>query len=286
MLRFDYVSPSTIEEASALLAEYSSRARVLAGGTILIPKLREALDGPRVLIDINRIADLHQLSITNDCVNLGPLTTINQLLDSRSLWRENKALILAAEKFGNPLIRNKATVGGNLANASPAADMAVPLLVLDAKVRLVGDKKRHREMNLHDFFKGPKQTNMKSDELLAGILFPTNHLSIPTVYYRIGKRESASVPIISIAVSARLEYGICHSVRVALGAVAPIPIRAYKTEEVLEGERITDSLINNAITSLAEEITPIDDIRASARYRVLMAQELLRKALKEIDSKG
>jgi carbon-monoxide dehydrogenase medium subunit len=279
MLQFDYVVPGTLDGALDILAQFGPRVRILAGGTDLLPELRSADKALELVADIGKLVELGHIRCEDGIVRIGSLVTIKQILRSELLRQKAGSLIQTASKFGNPLIRNRATIGGNLASASPAADMAVPLLALDAKVCLQSKHEGSREVLISDFFKAPGKTVMRSNELISVIEFPETYGAIPTVYFKLGRRRSAAVPIISVAVAAKIEREICQSVHIALGSVAPTPIRAFKAERVLKGKKVTESLLRQSLTAVIDEINPVDDIRASARYRSMMAKVLVKRGL-------
>jgi carbon-monoxide dehydrogenase medium subunit len=204
-------------------------------------------------------------------------------LEGSPLVRDGWRIIAeAAHKVGSPQIRNLGTVGGNLCNASPAADSAGPLLVLDAEVVLAG-KKKERRVPLPSFFKGPGKTVLGKDEILKEILVPPVPAGSVWAYLKLGRRKSMDLALASTAVLLTLDpkTKICRRARVALGAVAPTPFRAKGTEKFLEGKRLDEAVILEAGERAQEECRPISDIRASAEYRKEMVKVLVGRAIKK-----
>jgi carbon-monoxide dehydrogenase medium subunit len=203
------------------------------------------------------------------------------LASSKIIRKVAPALAEAADQLGNPLVRNRATIAGNLVQASPAADTAVPLLVLEATVVLARDGKS-RQVALDQFFRAPNKTVLGVEEIVKEISFQESNSNTRMSYSKLGRRSAMAISVVSVAVLLEMYNGKCKKARISLGAVAPKPIRAYGVEEMLEGGEITENLIGACCEHVQREINPITDIRASAEYRRQMSSVLLRRLLWEV----
>lgn len=279
---FDHVrafyQPGSIPEAIRLLTKEKRHACVLAGGTDLVLRAGRSVT---VLVDISRMG----LSYIKPCgrgFRIGATTTMNQIVESPQMQNiADGILAKAAASCGAVQTRNVATIGGNLANASPAADSAVPLLALDAAIVLYGSGGRKR-VPLAEFFTGPHKTIAQA-ALLTEVIIPASSLK-PNMAYSFQRlaRTETDIAIVNVAVGVQLDrHGMCTWARVALGAVAPQPIRSHHAEAALVGKPLIEGAIESAASAAADESQPITDIRASAEYRRDMTRVLVRRALHE-----
>lgn len=274
----EYFRPSTVEEAAALLERYRDRAKLVAGATDLLLDMRFKDLLPQCLLDINRLP-LNYIREEDGELALGALTTIREIERSDLLRRGYETLIDAARNFGSPQIRNLATLGGNIGHATPSAEMAPPLLVLDARVRLVSARKK-RDVPLEAFFTGPGRTVREPDEIIAEFRLPISLRSRGTAYLRHCVRETLDIAVVGVACSVNLDDGKCiRDARIALGAVAPTPIRASEAEEALRGEVAEEAVFARAAELAAAASRPISDVRASASYRQEMVRVYTTRAL-------
>ncbi len=280
MVSTEYHLPTELEEATRLLKKWKGRACVVAGGTNVIPDMRAGKIRPEHLLDISRIGELHGIKKTRARISVGALTSISQLIDSPLIEKEAGLLHRACHQLGNPLVRNRATIAGNLGNASPAADTAVPLLALNASVKIRGHDSQ-RTAPLTVFFVGPNQTVLKDDEIIVSVEFPRPTAQERTAYFKLGLRNAMAISVASVAVRLEVNGDRFSLVRIALGAVAPTPIRAGETEAFLEGQEASPAVINGAIKRVAQEVNPISDIRGSAEYRRYVSQVLVRRAIQQ-----
>lgn len=286
MKEASYASPKELRQAVKCLAEWNGRSKLIAGGTDLIPEMRTGSVVPDVIINIEGIPDLTYIREERDLLEIGALTTIAEIASSEVLQLHAPILCTAAAQLGNPLTRNRATIGGNLANASPAADMAPPLLGLDASVRTERSDQQGREIRLDGFFLRKNKTVLQEDEIITEITFPKPKKGGKGSYFKLGKREAGAISVVSIAVMLEMVGKRCHKARIALGAVAPTPIRARRAENVLEGVEISSEVIKECSAVAVEEIAPISDIRASADYRGLATSVLLERAIRSALARG
>ncbi len=277
MERYTFYSPETLAEALKFLDE--GGGRVIAGGTDVIPQMRDGRFQSRCLIDTTRLEEIRFIKEENGRIKIGSLTTYDDIVQSTLLQREAVALVQASSLIGSPQTRNRGTIGGNIGNASPAGDALPPLLVLNACVHLL-TLDGERAIQLKDFLRGPGQTAMKEGELIHHISFDRLLEETSMVFLRLGNRAGMAISIASAAVALQLdERGIVKDVRIALGAVAPTAIRSSKAEAVLMGNRGTDDHLDSAAKAAAQECSPIDDVRATAAYRRHAVTHLVRRGL-------
>jgi len=276
----EYVKPGDLSDLRQVMAEYKARATVIAGGTNLIPEMRNGEESPELLIDISDMTELSFIRENNGSIAIGAATTIAEVASSPVLLDNSPILASAAKQLGNPLTRNRATLGGNLANASPCADTAPPLLALDAAVEILSPGGKTRQVPLNKFFLGYKFTDLVKGEVLTGITFPKPNDSTKGSHTKIGLRNAASICVASIAVMLDMDGKTCRKARVAAGSVAPIPMRAYRVEKFLEGKEINAPLLEECMAVVKEEISPISDIRGSLEYRSYVTSMILKRNIK------
>ncbi len=279
---FQYSQPLTLQEATSLLAEYDGEAKVIAGGTDLLNLIRTKVIRPRYVVDIGLIPGLDHVKYHGDgtlCV--GALTTLRDLETSNDIKQRHPVIAQAAGQIGSVAIRNVGTIGGNLCHASPAADTAPSLMALGATVKIVGPASE-RTAGVEDFFTGPGRTVLQRGEILAEVRVPPMPADSKGVYLKHASRGAADLAIVGVAVSVIWDRGCCRNIRIALGAVAPTPIRARKAESVLEGKEINDGLIEQAAEAAAGESRPITDVRASADYRSEMVKVFTKRAIRKL----
>ncbi len=275
-----YSAPGNLEEALQLLQE-DPPYLILAGGTDLMVQYYDAREKMGRVLDISRLEELKGVEIGQEKVFLGSLTTHEQIYRNRELQKLTPLLSRAAGTVGATQIRNQGTLGGNLANASPAADLAPPLIALEAKVMLVGPR-GERSFNLDEFFSGPGETRKNPEEIIKGVEFPSPRGDFRGVFLKVGQRRAMAIAVASLAIGLTCKNGTCEEIRLACGSVAPVPLRARKTEEILRGKKLEELPVEEAAGQLEKEANPIDDIRGTAEYRSRVLGNLLRKGLQEI----
>jgi len=278
----EYAAPRSLDEALEAMAD--GAATCVAGGTDLwVQKDEPGRAVGKRLVNIKNVPELRGIAVKAGRVRLGALATMSQLLENEDLAKKVPLLRAAADKFASVQIRNAATVGGNIANASPAADFVVPLLCLDAEVTLAslkkGGKVATRTVPIDEVFTGPGKTVIAPEELITGVEFAVPGKNFYGGFAKTGPRPALEIALVSLGFAAYVEDGTLRDVRLALGAVAPTPLRARKTEAALEGKTIDDALIDTAAEALDAEIAPIDDHRGSAWYRRRLARAYLMQEL-------
>jgi CO/xanthine dehydrogenase FAD-binding subunit len=279
LAEFDFLRPQTLPEALALLAERAPEVRPLAGGTNVVVELREGLNPCKALMDLGKVSELRGLQVKDGWMVIGGGTTLTELLTHPLVAAHGAVLKEAAAVFANPLVRNRATVAGNLVDASPAADAAPPLLALGADVQLVS-RSGARWVPLEEFLVGVHQTLRRPDELLLKIRWHLPAAHCAGAYSKVGLRRADAISLLSAAVMVeRGEAGQCVQARIALGAVAPRPFRAHEAEQALNGKELDAAVIAGAACLAAEATRPIDDIRARGAYRRRVTEVTVRRLL-------
>jgi CO/xanthine dehydrogenase FAD-binding subunit len=245
-----------------------------AGGTDLMVLLEAGKLPHRRFLSIWKFPELRGIEVTPQYVILGSLTTYTGIRRNEALAREFPLLCRAAAETGSIATQNRGTLGGNIANASPAADSPPALLVYDAELELVSAS-GSRWVPYHGFWTGYRKTGLRADELIRCIRLPRAGHKWQNYYRKVGTRRAQAISKVCFAAAARMDAGRIADLRIALGSVAPTVLRAVETEKVLRGDRLTPAVLKTAQDVLAREITPIDDMRSTARYRSRIAQNLL-----------
>jgi xanthine dehydrogenase FAD-binding subunit len=280
-----YLAPTGLAQALAALS-MPGGATVLAGGTDLMPQSRAGRVRPAAtLLNIRRVEGLDTITLDGAALVLGSLVTIAKLQRNALVRQHAPMLLEAADRFASQQIRNSATLGGNLCNASPAGDMLPALLALDAELELAslpdGGAVSKRRVPMDGFFTGPGRTQRAANELLTAVRVPLAG-ALVTGFYKAGTRPALDISTIAIAFAARRDgEGRLHGVRLALGAVGPTPLRARRAEALLEGQTLDAALAEAAAQAAADEAQPIDDVRASAWYRKELLKNMTRRMLSD-----
>lgn len=279
MSRFEYHQPESLLDAVALAARFGEEGSFLAGGTDLIVQIERGRVAPRHLIGLHRVPGLARIE-SNGRITLGALVTHRSIERAPTLAGALRCLVEGAEVIGGHQVRNVATVGGNLVNASPAADLVPGLLVLDGVVTLVGPG-GERELPVERFLLGPNRTARRPDELLTHVSLPAPPARAATAFLKAGRRRAMEISVVCVAARLTLDasLGRCLEARVALGAVAPTAVRAHEAERALEGRPVGGEAFRRAAEAAQEACRPIDDVRASAAFRQHLVGVLVRRAL-------
>lgn len=274
-----YYQPKTIEEAVSLLARYGKEAKLLAGGSDLLNFMRGRTLSPKFLIDITRIPELDYVTVDETgTLRIGALATPKAVAGSEAVKEEWPLLCEAVLQIGAKQLQNMCTVVGNICRASPSADSAPALLVLEASVEIRGPSET-RVVPLQKFFTGPGETALNEGEIVTEIRVPKLPARAGTAFLKLTRvaEDLAKVNVASLLV---VQNGGCKEARLALGGVDPTPIRAKKAEEVLKGNRLDDELIAQSARTAAGEIRPITDVRSTAEYRKELSKVLVSRAIK------
>jgi carbon-monoxide dehydrogenase medium subunit len=282
--RFDHLEPKTVEEACSLLSKYDGKAKVIAGGTDLLPSMRNRKVTPGYIINIKRIPNLDYIDYDDaEGLRIGALVTVHDIQSSSIIREKFPILANAASKIGTPQVRNMGTIGGNLCNAAPSADTAPPLIGLEAKVK-INSPNGERVVALEEFFTGPGESVLQAGEILTEIQIPNPLPHTRGVYLKLPARSMVDLAVVGVAVVVTLddkEKSIVDA-KIVLGAVAPTPIRARQAEAVIKGKAISRELIEKATEAAADEAKPISDVRGSASYRKEMVKILTKRGIKQL----
>lgn len=280
---FNYVRPNNLDELCDVLSQYGAKAKLLAGGTDLTIALKQRLINPEVLIDLNHVRkELTGIDASKSNLIIGAMTTYTELEANPAVIRYARALSEAASQVGTYQIRNLGTIGANLANGSPAADTAPPLIVLSAKVHL-RNKHGTREMPVEDFITGVKKTAIRPDEIITSVEIPLNE-RLSSYWMRSAKRNENVISVVSVAVASEIRSNRFGESRIALGAVAPTPILAKESSSELSGSSVNPATIETVSKLAAKESKPISDVRGSADYRRHLVYVLTKRTINKIVS--
>lgn len=281
--RFDYMQARTADEAVALLQEYGQDARPLMGGTDLFPGLREGRVRPRVVIDVKGLPDMHELDYAEGTgLRVGAAVTMNELAAHPQVRQRYPILAQAAGSVASYQIRNRATIGGNLCNASPCADTAPAILVLEAEVLLFGPQ-GERAIAAGDFFLGPGRTSIQPGEFMTALRIPPAPAGVAARYLKLGRCRTGDLSLVGVAVYAfATGSGSDCRFRIALGSVAPTPIRASEAEAWLAGVEVGEEAFEGAAAKAMAAASPITDVRGTAEYQRAMVRTLTLRGLREV----
>ncbi len=279
MGNFEYFKPRDYNELLSTKEKLLERGILFAGGSNLMVYIKEKSIREGTLLDISGLPDLKGISADNGSITIGAAETITSIMESPII---NENVLFFAESlhdFANPLIRNKATIGGNIGDSSPVADTAPILLILDSSVYLES-KGSSREIPLNDFFTGPRKNVLKENEVIKCFTFkvPENGRG---VYLKFGLRKGTSIAVTSVALWLSVKENHFEEVKIALGGVAPTPIRAKHTEEIMKGKKVELSELKTLCKELTKDMSPISDVRGSAEYRREVTINLLEKAIRK-----
>jgi carbon-monoxide dehydrogenase medium subunit len=278
----ELIRPRTLPEALAAIAQPGIAARPLAGGTNLVVELRDGHHADKTLVDLTRLEELRGIRAEGGFIFLGGGVTITELLTHPLIAAHAPALKEAAAVFANPLVRNRATVAGNLVDASPAADTAPPLLALGAQVELVSQSSA-RWINLEDFFVGVRKTLLQPDEIMLSVRWEIPSSRAASAFNKVGLRKADAISVLSAAVFLETGAdGVCTQARIALGAVAPRPFLARRAASLLIGRRVDAAIIASAASEAAAETRPISDIRGAEAYRRRVSEVTVRRLLTQL----
>jgi CO/xanthine dehydrogenase FAD-binding subunit len=277
------ISPASLTDALATLASEPGVWQPFAGGTDLMVLLESGKLPHKNYLNIWNLAALRGIEVATEHITLGALTTYTEVQSHGVLGEEFPMLCQAASETGGLAIQNRGTLGGNIANASPAADSPPALLAYNAELELLSVR-GSRWVPYQSFHTGYKETVMQPDELLARIRLPRVWPDLRHYYRKVGTRKAQAISKVCFAATARINDGIVDVIRIALGSVAPVPLRCRKTEAVLQGAVLDESGIAKARTELSREIVPIDDIRSTRDYRLKVSLNLLEDFLRELKS--
>lgn len=279
---YDMWSPTSLGQALKALDETPEENRPFAGGTDLMVLLEAGVLPPGRFMNLWSLDELRGMHLTSDAITLGALTTYSDIRSDDFLSKHYSMMVSAAKETAAIAIQNRGTLGGNIMNASPAADLPPVLLVYDAEIQLQSTEKSYW-LPYNEFHLGYKSVKASSKELLTAVRIPRKHVGWTPYYKKVGTRKAQAISKICFAGNAQVVDGVIHDIRIALGSVAPVPLRCTQTEDTLRGEPISASLIEQAKRVLEAEISPISDIRSSADYRRRVSTNLFCDMMRSLD---
>ncbi len=273
-----YVKIKTVPELLSRIEDPG--ARILCGGTDLVVKMRSGAIDPQVLLDISDTQALRGIEEKDGHVIIGAATTVSEIIADPVVAEKLPLLQTVLRTLGSTQIRNRATLGGNLVNASPAADSAIPLLLYQALVNISGVR-GDRQIGIEDFLIAPGKTALKSDEFVRSVSIPVPQVAFKPFFHKVGRRKAMIIAIASLGALVSMKDDKIDEIRLAAGSVAPRPIRLHELEDNLAGKAITADLIEQAKLAAVHAVSPIDDVRASADYRREVIGELVARVLRD-----
>ena len=279
MKPFDFFKPESADAAVEALAAHSPNVRILAGGTDAVVDLKHVPDSPGLVVDVSQLKELKGIEVTDAGLRIGAGVTHTEIMKHPLIKEHAPALIDAAHTIGAVQTRNLGTLGGNLVTCVPSMDSGPTLMALEAEVTVTGPTGK-RTIPLGDFFIGPRKTILEKDALLLEIIVPAANLGKPASFIKFGLRKGQALALVNAASALWIEDGKFKDVRISLGAVAPVVIRAPKAEAILEGQSVTELLVDEAAKTAVSEAKPIDDFRASKEYRNDLIEVGVRRTLK------
>jgi len=277
---FDFHEPTSIDEACEIMATYGAKAKLLAGGTDLMVNMKKKILAPEHLVCLSRISSMQGIEEKGDQIIIGGRCTVAELAVESLVEKKLGALRAGANALGSPLVRNRATIGGNIGSARPAADLP-PSLIAYGATAMLESRRGKRALPLGDFFKGPGFTEIDVDEILTEIRVPVPGPGEGAGYINLGVRKAQDCNIVNVASFIALDEkdGCVKKARIVMGSVGPTPLRAAAAEAVLIGQKPDERLFIKAGEAARQDCTPIDDFRGAASYRKAMAGVLTKRTL-------
>ncbi|MFZ0449098.1 MAG: xanthine dehydrogenase family protein subunit M [Desulfatiglandaceae bacterium] len=278
MKSFEYIRPVSLNEACRLLGTRNSSNYILAGGTDLLVRIKKDDILPERVISLRDIPNLSEVRTDSNGLFIGAMTTFSTIVGHRGIMRSFPAIAEAAQQIGSAQVRNRATIGGNLCNGAPSADMVPALLVHGASLVITSENK-DRTMPLQDFFKGPGQTHLETGEILKEIYLPISQPCFST--YLKAYRSKMDIALVGVGLFLGFKPGRrnCSKIRIALGAVAPTPLLLNNLEEIISGSGLDDITIDKIVHYVSGQASPITDVRTTASYRYELIRVLTQRAL-------
>ena len=275
---FEYLEGQNLDDVLAWLAEYREKARVLAGGTDLLVKMKSGVLQPEYIIYLKKVAALNFIRTSATGLEIGAVTTLQEIESHETIKTYYSALYEAVRSMAATAIKDMGTIGGNLGNASPAADTAPPLLVYGADLKLASQR-GERLIPVEEFFLGPGKANLALDELITEVIIPHPGAVAGSSFLKLG-RVAADIAKINVAVCLQRSGRTCAGCRIAFGSVAPTPIRVEEAEGILAGKEFNEELLTVAAAAGAAAIRPITDNRSTQEYRLRVSKVMLAEALR------
>jgi CO/xanthine dehydrogenase FAD-binding subunit len=275
-----YLTPISLKEALQFTEQYQERARILAGGTDLVLDFSSQRLAPvEAVIDISCIPELKKIDLQSGIITIGTAVTLTELIASDLLKNSAPILVVAARQIAGPQIRNVATLGGNVVNASPAADMIPALLVLDSLVSIIHFSGKARQVSLEAFLLGNRKVDLSNGEIVTGFSFSLPDPATQHYFRKVQPRRSMAIAMLNLAMFVKVEDQKIAQLKIAMGAVAPTAVRVKSVERELKNTPIQNAVNPERYAGISQDIFPITDFRASREYRLRVARNLLREAI-------
>jgi xanthine dehydrogenase FAD-binding subunit len=288
MPEMEFIRPDTLDDVLILLAETGYKKRLIAGGTDIVPGIRQGLarfKHIRGLIDIHHLTELNFIRADKDYLRIGAAVTFSRLAWDEQVRKMASLLADAAIKIGSVQIRNRATIAGNFVNNAPCADSVPPLLVYNARVKLVS-RKTQRELLLEQFLKGPYKTVLKADELVSEIIIPLDTQNYHGRFYKLGRRRGVAISRISLALLMQISGNVSSDVRIACGAVTPVGIRLRQLEKSFVNVKLSTDRLKILTQDLAEQILKVSGLRWSTPYKLPVLQQIFYQIMCDLTRTG
>ncbi len=278
--RFDFHEPASVKEACQIMAHFKGKARPMAGGTDLMVNMKKKIAAPEQIVSLGRINPLRSMARENGTLSIGACVTVAELAASETVQKAASALQSGARALGSPLVRNLATIGGNIGSARPAADLPPSLMAYGA-VAVIESARGTRRVDLADFFKGPGMTALEPDEIVSAIRVDLPGPGAGAGYINIGVRRAQDCNIVNVASFLAIDEkdGTIKTARIVMGSVGPTPLRAPSAEKMLIGDKPDAALFEKAGAAAETDSSPILDFRGSAEYRRAMVGVLTKRTL-------
>ena len=277
--KFQFHEPKTDQEVCQILSEYGDKARPIAGGTDLMVNMKKKVMSPEHVISLSRIGSLTSLDKKNGCVKIGACFTVADAINTGLIKENVSAVCAGAAALGSPLVRNLATIGGNIGSARPAADLP-PSLMAYGTTLILKSSKGERKVDINDFFKGPGATDCRPDEFISEIQVQIPSAGAGAGYINLGARKAQDCNIVNVASFIALNgSGVIETARIILGCVAPTHVRAPSAEKILIGEKPDKALFEKAAEETKKDCMPITDFRGSGEYKRAMVGVLTQRTL-------
>ncbi len=281
MRDFEYLTPNTLNEVLNILDSKRDEVRVVAGGTSIVPMLKQRLLAADTLVSLQNVKDLKGIRFATDGLHLGATTTHREVEISAQVKKEYPLIAESYSKVATVKIRNSATVAGQLVQADPSQDGAPCHIAMNSRINIIS-KGSKRTVPVEEFFADYYQAKLEPNELVSEVVVPKQPANLKTVYLKFLPRTEDDYATVSVAIAATVEGGVCKHIRIGLGAVGNTPVRAAAVEKQLLGQKVTKALIEKAAASVKDEISPLDDFHGSSAYKSDMAVVFVRRALEKV----
>jgi xanthine dehydrogenase small subunit len=278
-------SPTSLAEAYARLSQRGDGVKIIAGGTDLMVLMNAHVLDAQEFLDIWHVDELRGITDDGETLRIGALTTYTQLIKSELIQQNVPSLVAASRTIGAIQIQNRGTIGGNIVNASPAGDSLPVLAAYDAEIE-IGSTRGIKRVPFNQFYTGYRRSVLESDELVLAVRLPKLQEGEVDFFCKVGTRRAQAISKTVIAAKSRVDDQRINSISIAVGSVAPTVVRAYQTESLLAGSVITTELMDNARKMIAQEITPITDLRSTEHYRRTVTGNILVKFLRQLTERS